>query len=120
MALRTGHLFTIAYDHDATRYRYPEDVADKAPAKNGIYMILDGDDNCIYVGKAEEETIRSRLQSHVRGDDAKNARCIDGHSPAKFIFVTEDEISRGTISELESLFIQDYKSDGKAPCNDRR
>lgn len=119
MALRTGNLLTIAYDHDAIRYRYPEDV-DTAPTKKGIYMILDGDDNCIYVGKAEGETIRSRLQSHVRGDDAENTGCINSHSPAKFIFVTEAEISRGTIGEFESLFIRDYKSEGNAPCNDRR
>ncbi len=86
----------------------------------GIYMILDGEDSCIYVGKADGETIRSRLQSDVRGDDEKNTRCINGYSPAKFIFVTEDQITNATIADLESLFIQDYWSDGQARCNDRR
>ena len=71
----------MAFDHDATRYRYSEDV-DNAPAEKGVYMILDGQDSCIYV--------------------------------------TEDQIVNETISELESVFIQDYWSDGQAPCNDRR
>ena len=70
MALSRGHLRTMAFDHDAARYRYPEDV-DNAPAEKGIYMILDGQDNCIYVGKAEGETIRSRLQNLER-DDRRN------------------------------------------------
>ena len=120
MALKQGTMLSIAFDHDAKRHPYP-DAVDAAPAEHGIYIILDGEDRCIYVGKADSPTttIRSRLQDHVRGDDPANTRCINRYSPEAFAFLTKDELpARGSLPEFESLFIKDYKADGQARCND--
>ena len=121
MAIKSGGLLTLGFDHDAVRHPYPDAVG-SAPTENGIYIIVDGEDRCIYVGKADSETttIRSRLQAHVRGDDPANTRCINSHLPVAFAALTTDELpTRGTLSEFETMFIQDYKREGQAWCNER-
>ena len=114
--ITSGHLQSFAADREP-RYRYPDDV-DRAPEVNGVYMIFDGNDNCIYVGKSDADTtsIRSRLRAHINGDE--NTKCINESNPASFSFLEERHVLRGDISGLEAVLIKDYKESGQAICND--
>ena len=114
--ITSGHLQSLATDREL-RYKYPDDVG-HAPEVNGVYMIFDRNDNCIYVGKSDAETttIRSRLRAHINGDE--NTRCINANSPAAFSFLEERHVLRGDIAGLEAILIKDYKQSEQAGCND--
>ena len=50
-------------------FRFAEDSIDSAPAREGVYALYQGNE-LIYIGKAEhEDTIRSRLQNHLSGEN---------------------------------------------------
>ena len=92
-----------------------------APAESGIYTIFDDQDRCSYLGKSDSETttIRSRLQSPVRGGDSENTSCINGHSPAAFVVQTKAAILSGTVAGRESMYIQDYWNNEQGLCNEK-
>jgi hypothetical protein len=52
------------------KVRFIKENVDRAPADRGVYALYDGDE-LIYIGRAKggSETLRSRLQSHLRGDE---------------------------------------------------
>jgi hypothetical protein len=52
------------------KYTFNKDNVDRAPAQHGVYALYDGD-ALIYYGRASGEgvTIRSRLQSHLAGNE---------------------------------------------------
>lgn len=114
--IRSGHLLSLAVDREP-RHKYP-DLVDAVPETNGVYMIFDEDDNCIYVGKSDSETttIRSRLQDHIKGG---NTTCINRSNPVAFSFVEKRDILRSDVSALEAMLIKDYKAAGQARCNNR-
>ena len=60
---------SIAYGHLQRSYH------SDAPAAPGVFVLYEGPE-IIYVGKAEEgrSTIRSRLHSHLRGDEGECTR----------------------------------------------
>jgi len=50
-------------------FRFAEDAIDSAPERQGVYAVYQGNE-LIYIGKAEQEdTIKSRLRSHLLGDN---------------------------------------------------
>ena len=52
------------------RYRFNSENIDRSPEEPGVYALYD-DSELIYYGRAQGNTvtIRSRLQSHLRGDE---------------------------------------------------
>ncbi len=52
------------------KYAFTENNVNLAPAEHGVYELYDADET-IYIGRASGDgvTIRSRLQSHYRGDE---------------------------------------------------
>lgn len=54
------------------RYAFTKENVDKSPDEKGVYALYDGD-VLIYYGRASGDsvTIRTRLQSHQRGDEGR-------------------------------------------------
>jgi len=53
-------------------WSFTSSVVSGAPAERGVYALFDGPE-LIYIGRADGlgVTIRSRLQSHLRGDEGR-------------------------------------------------
>lgn len=56
-----------------TAYVFSKENVDKSPAESGVYALYDEHGACIYIGRAKggTVTIRSRLQSHQRGNEGR-------------------------------------------------
>lgn len=53
----------------ATKFPFTESQVDRAPDKQGVYVLYDGD-TITYYGSSET-SIRGRLKSHHRGDEGR-------------------------------------------------
>ena len=91
--------------------KFTKKSVDAAPEEHGVYKLYDGDE-LIYIGRADGKgvTIRSRLQSHFRGDEG---RCTEEATSY------EREVTEGA-KYWEDKLLADYKkAHGKYPrCND--
>ncbi len=95
------------------KYAFTESNVNDAPAEHGVYALYDGDVT-IYIGRASGDgvTIRSRLQSHYRGDEGPCTEAATNYRRE----VTSRPIARE--SDLLDEFEENY---GELPrCNDRR
>ncbi len=95
------------------KYPFTEENVNNSPAEHGVYALYDGDVT-IYIGRASGEgvTIRSRLQSHHRGDEGPCTEAATHYRRE----VTSRPIARE--SELLDEYEENY---GRLPrCNDRR
>ena len=95
------------------KYPFTEENVNKAPAEHGVYQLYDGDVT-IYIGRASGEgvTIRSRLQSHYRGDEGP---CTEAATHYR-----REVISRPIARESELLDKYEEKYGELPRCNDRR
>ncbi len=95
------------------KYAFTEDNVNLAPAEHGVYELYDADVT-IYIGRASGDgvTIRSRLQSHWRGDEGPCTEAATHYRRE----VTSRPIARE--SELLDEYEEIY---GELPrCNDWR
>lgn len=94
-------------------YDFTESNVNQAPVNHGVYQLYDGP-TTIYIGRAAGDgvTIRSRLQSHRRGDEGPCTKAAAHYKRE----VTSRPIAR------ESELIDEYEeAHGKLPrCNDVR
>jgi excinuclease UvrABC nuclease subunit len=86
---------------------------DNAPAEAGVYGLYDSSGKAIYFGRAKGDTvtIRSRLQSHQRGDEGA---CTQGASQFNYEKTTSPVMR-------EKELIDEFKkaNGGKLPkCNE--
>jgi len=92
-------------------YDFTESNVNQAPAEHGVYQLYDGN-TTTYIGRAAGEgvTIRSRLQSHRRGDEGPCTKAATHYRRE----VTSRSIAR------ERELLDEYKgTHGKLPrCND--
>jgi len=90
------------------KYGFTEDNVDKSPDEPGVYVLYDGHE-IIYIGQSED-SIRSRLQSHLRGDE--------GHCTQRATHYMREENSDPVSREQE--LIRDFKRrNGRLPrCNE--
>jgi hypothetical protein len=83
---------------------------DKSPENAGVYALFDGNE-CIYYGRAQggSVTIRSRLQSHQRGDEGPCTKKATHY---------KREVTSYPISREKELLEAYEKSFGRLPrCN---
>jgi excinuclease UvrABC nuclease subunit len=95
------------------KYEFTAKNVNNAPDEHGVYALFDGD-TLIYYGRAsgDDVTIRSRLQSHYRGDEGP---CTQG-ATRYMRETTSRPIARE--AELLAAFERQY---GRLPrCNERR
>ena len=94
-------------------FSFTENNVNRAPAEHGVYQLYK-DGVTIYIGRAAGEgvTIRSRLQSHFRGDEGSCTKAATDYKRE----VTSKPVSR------ERELIDEYENKyGKLPrCNDVR
>lgn len=94
------------------KYEFTSKNVDQSPNEHGVYLLYDGN-VLIYIGRAwgKDVTIRSRLQSHMRGDEGACTESATHYSRE----VREDSAAR----ELE-LLKEFRKTYGRLPrCNDK-
>lgn len=77
---------------------YPNDV-DKAPDKAGVYMLIDGTDEVIYIGKASGGRLKDEIKSK------KNTNADKGAEKFRWFRTNSDEIAK----DLEADWIKKYK-----------
>jgi len=92
------------------KYPFTDDNISKSPQANGVYALYD-DGTTIYIGRASgDNTIRSRLQAHKRGDEGK---CTQGASDYK------REVTSTPITRERELLEEYKKAHEKLPrCNE--
>lgn len=94
-------------------YSFVFDVISQAPLFHGVYVLLE-DGIIIYIGRAagDKVTIRTRLLSHLRGDEGP---CTRRATEYRFE-ITDTPTLRE--KELLDLFVSQH---GRLPrCNERR
>lgn len=97
---------------------FTKENVDKAPAKHGVYELYDKDNGnyeLIYIGKASGKgvTIRSRLQSHLRGDEGPCTKTATHYR--------RKEMMAAAAILWEEVALQEYEEAHKRlpRCNDR-
>lgn len=87
----------------------------KAPSHlGGVYMIY-AKQNCLYVGKTENQSLQKRLGDHYRDcHNFKLKKWILSHIQLRFRFITEPNVL--LIGDLEKALIKQLKPS----CNIRR
>lgn len=93
-------------------YAFTKENVDKAPAKHGVYQLEQGG-NVTYVGRAagDSVTIRSRLQSHQRGDEGPCTKAA-----ARY----KREVTDRPVAREKELLEEFRRQHGRFPrCNDR-
>jgi excinuclease UvrABC nuclease subunit len=94
------------------RYKFSSENVDIAPNDEGVYELYDGDE-LIYVGRAAGlyVTIRTRLQSHLRGDEG---RCTQRATAYR------REVTNTPTAREKELLLEYRRLNGRLPrCNDR-
>ena len=94
-------------------YAFTQDNVNRAPAEHGVYQLYE-DEATTYIGRAAGDgvTIRSRLQSHFRGDEGS---CTQAATDYK------REVSSKPISRERELIDEYERGHGGLPrCNDVR
>lgn len=98
---------------DGKTYPFTEQNVNLSPEAHGVYELIE-DGTTIYFGRAagDDVTIRSRLQSHFRGDEGACTQAASHYRRE----VTERPVSR------EKELLDEYEAQhGKLPrCNKRR
>ncbi len=96
-------------------YAFTEKNVDSAPTKHGVYQLYE-DDVTTYIGRAAGEgvTIRSRLQSHYRGDEGP---CTKAKAATTY---KREVTSQPTSREQELLEEYEEEYGGLPRCNERR
>ncbi len=93
-------------------YPFMQKNVNAAPADSGVYKLYDGNET-IYIGRASGSgvTIRSRLQSHYRGDEGA---CTQGATHYR------REVTDYPITREEELQKEHMAIHGRLPrCNNR-
>ncbi len=94
------------------RYPFTQDYVNRAPAQHGVYQLEEG--NVItYIGRASGDgvTIRSRLQSHYRGDEGPCTKAAKHY---------RREVTNRPIAREKELLDEFHRQHGRFPrCNDR-
>ena len=93
-------------------YPFSKQNVDSAPTSHGVYALYDST-TLIYIGRASGDsvTIRTRLQSHHRGDEGP---CTKGASHYK------REVTSTPIAREKELLDEYRRAYGKLPrCNDK-
>ncbi|MBI2867450.1 MAG: GIY-YIG nuclease family protein [Chloroflexi bacterium] len=95
-------------------YAFNQQNVDGSPDAHGVYALYDSNQALIYIGRADGVgvTIRSRLQSHLRGDEG---RCTQS---AAYYRRESTEAARSR----EVALLEEYKGAhfGRLPsCNER-
>ena len=92
-------------------YDFTKSNVNEAPAEHGVYQLYDGSAT-IYIGRAagESVTIRSRLQSHYRGDEGPCTKAATHY---------RREVTSRSIARERELLDEYQGTHGKLPrCND--
>ena len=94
-------------------HAFTEANVDKAPTEHGVYQLYENDVTT-YIGRAAGEgvTIRSRLQSHYRGDEGP---CTEAATTYK-----REVTSQPPSREQELLEEYEEEHGGLPRCNERR
>lgn len=93
-------------------YQFTEENVNISPVQHGVYQLEEGS-TVIYIGRASgaSVTIRSRLQSHYRGDEGA---CTE------FAHNYRREVSSSPIQRERELLQEFYSEYGRLPrCNSR-
>ena len=93
-------------------YPFTQDNVNKAPAQHGVYQLEEGSE-ITYIGRASGDgvTIRSRLQSHYRGDEGPCTKAATHY---------QREVTNRPIAREKELLDEYVRQHGRLPaCNDR-
>ena len=94
-------------------YAFTQDNVNKAPAEHGVYQLYEGDVTT-YIGRAAGDgvTIRSRLQSHFRGDEGPCTEAAENY---------RREVTPRPVARERELIDEYERKYGRLPrCNDVR
>ena len=94
------------------KYSFNDTNVNNAPDKAGVYALYEGD-ILIYYGRAQggDVTIRSRLQSHLRGDEGSCTKAASSFN---------SEASSSPVAREKELLAEFEKQNSRLPrCNSR-